>query len=1370
MAQPSILSAGAKVGGKYEVVEVIGFGGMGLVYKVREQVGAVSRIRALKTVLPQYGSDAGIMARFRQEAEKMCMLEHENIVPVLSYSEEGEFPYLVMPFIEGQTLKDYLASHVTQHGRGLPLSEVMEIGVEVLRALEVAHGFVNPETRRPQPMVHRDIKPGNVMVRVENQGGERRMKVLIMDFGIAKVMSAEDSGHTLTEVIGTVKYASPEQIRRGKDIDPRADIYSLGMVLFELYAGRHMFAGLSEHSVLMRMMQRDVQDHPISFPDETPQRFRQLIQRCVAVEREQRFASVKEMHAIMRRILDEDSERGATEAENARGFAATERARAVSAGAAEFAATKLGEGDELLAQGDAAIAGRQFKEAVPALRAAVETFARAVEDVAEARERSRLREGLSSLSGRRAAALAVNAEKLAAAQVSAAEQATQALEKAIAANDLTAGARALAQAERAWREAETRASQERQRLEAMAACERLEAAISAHRADLARLPARLRQTAGAADLGPVEASAKAAREAVAAGDFAGARASVDEASSALSALERRRSETLARTVGELTATLSARLAAVESSPDVELAAAAHAEVRAAAERAKQLAERSQLVEAATELEQALSAVEQLEKGVAERVAERERRLQAAEQNRRAEPAARQALEKLAQARAQLSAAGAPRGAEVEDLREAAALAATGERELADGEFADSLPRLRSAAERLARLAATIAAREEQERLAARLSELRRRATTLSQELGALGPEARNASDGRRLLASFASAEEQANRADLASAIRTLEASVPELERHIAETRAELERARRRTEAESQQRRATATMERATRTGDPATHAPVFAAAKSRIEEGARALAAEDFSLATTAFAEAAQALETLLADIDRAERLERLAALSRRRDAVVEKIGALPSSRSVQRRRKAITKSLAAVEAALGAGDEPESARRLSEIETWVQILASDASTQSANATSEIPWRTVGAGAGAAAALVAVLLLVLVRSKNPTTSEPETTDLARSAPATPTVVPVVPRAAPSPEIAVVPQVPTAAPAVEPTAESTSPPSIAAVEPPVLEATAPPLPVPVEPTAPPPPPLALASAKPAAKALRIVAGTETRFEASLKNPQGASLEWRLAGEPVGRGRSLILGRDRTATPGRSQLELVAERDAERVSLRTWDLQIEPPPLGFAKLEPAARSVERPSGTPISFHAPIKDSDGEKLSFVWQVNGETARGIDGPAYEFRPNGPGEYLVQVSATAPWGASIANTWKLSVKPPPPPTPAVVEELKRPLPSDPRGEAQVWIQQYCRAFERKDTDALLALGHLASQAEASRLRDALAAMNNLQVSCSNPSVSVSGDQAEVSFDRTDHWTDPRGTEMERALPRITKTLRRSNGRWVAAP
>jgi hypothetical protein len=119
-----------------------------------------------------------------------------------------------------------------------------------------------------------------------------------------------------------------------------------------------------------------------------------------------------------------------------------------------------------------------------------------------------------------------------------------------------------------------------------------------------------------------------------------------------------------------------------------------------------------------------------------------------------------------------------------------------------------------------------------------------------------------------------------------------------------------------------------------------------------------------------------------------------------------------------------------------------------------------------------------------------------------------------------------------------------------------------------------------------------------------------------------------------------------------------------------------------------------------------------------------------------------------------------------PPPPPAAEPPKTAAL----EAEVRAWVQSYCAAFQRKDTDSLIALGHISSQDEAARLREALASMNNLKLSCTNASVRLNGNRAEVSFDRTDRWTDPRGTEMERSLPRITKTLTRTDGRWVARP
>jgi len=274
---------------------------------------------------------------------------------------------------------------------------------------------------------------------------------------------------------------------------------------------------------------------------------------------------------------------------------------------------------------------------------------------------------------------------------------------------------------------------------------------------------------------------------------------------------------------------------------------------------------------------------------------------------------------------------------------------------------------------------------------------------------------------------------------------------------------------------------------------------------------------------------------------------------------------------------------------------------------------------------------------------------------------------------------------------------------------------------------------------------------------IRAGTQQRFEASLKDGKDAVLEWRYGGDAVGIGETFVFGKSLADKPGKKTLELIASRghDTRRFargrSRSKHTARVRP-------LDPPVAKVDRAQGSRVAFRAPVTGVDDGDLSFEWRVNGEPARGAAGPSTTSNRRLPGEYQVAVRATTPWGTSIANTWKLSVRsiaPPALPTP-VIKEVTRPS-GDPNAEAQAWIQAYCSAFQTKDTDALIALGHVKTQGEASRLRDALAAMTNLRVSCSNPSVRVSGDQAVVSFDRTDHWTDPRGSEMERALPRITK-------------
>ncbi|MGH7820122.1 MAG: hypothetical protein ACREQ9_10130, partial [Candidatus Binatia bacterium] len=432
-----------------------------------------------------------------------------------------------------------------------------------------------------------------------------------------------------------------------------------------------------------------------------------------------------------------------------------------------------------------------------------------------------------------------------------------------------------------------------------------------------------------------------------------------------------------------------------------------------------------------------------------------------------------------------------------------------------------------------------------------------------------------------------------------------------------------------------------------------------------------------------------------------------------------------------------------------------EATRALTEAETTATTLTVEAAQPAPSR-----WPIVAAGGGIAAAAVGVAVWYSVSGKPDVPAGP---DVAMVTPPPP------PRIQPT-QIAKVE--PTAVPRVEPTAvelaEVKPAPEPPKPEPPKVE----PVPPKVE-----PPVLALASAKPTSRSIKLKPGAEQPFEASLKSGDPESLQWRLEGDVVGKGTKLRLGKDRTTDPGRRKLELVGVRGGETTTLKSWDLDIVAPPLDFAGLEPSARSLERPPGVPISFRAPVRNPDGDKLAFAWEVNGRPARGADGPSYEFEPDEPGDYQVKVKATAPWGSSVDNTWTLKVSPKPAPEPTIQVVRVPPTPKDvpkPLGDAQSelsgWIQSYCTAFENKDTNTLIQLGHLSSQAEASRLQQVLSAMDNLKLSCTNPKISVKGDQATVSFDRKDQWTDPRGTTMERALPRITKNLRRSNGRWVAVP
>jgi serine/threonine protein kinase len=233
-AGASQLSIGQLVADKYRVVEQIGLGGMGVVYKVEHL--QLKRPFALKLMLPgPYGFDKGRLQRFDQEAKAASVLHHQNLVGIHDYGSTADgAPYVVMDYVEGRTVDVMLKDGPVAE------ADAIEIAIQLCDGLEYAHG---------KTVVHRDIKPSNIIVSTENG----KLRARILDFGIAKVLDPKDEqSKVLTqtgEVVGSPQYMSPEQCM-GYKLDGRTDIYSLGCVLFEMLTGRKVFVGDAPMAVM----------------------------------------------------------------------------------------------------------------------------------------------------------------------------------------------------------------------------------------------------------------------------------------------------------------------------------------------------------------------------------------------------------------------------------------------------------------------------------------------------------------------------------------------------------------------------------------------------------------------------------------------------------------------------------------------------------------------------------------------------------------------------------------------------------------------------------------------------------------------------------------------------------------------------------------------------------------------------------------------------------------------------------------------------------------------------------------------------------------------------------------------------------------
>ena len=283
MAQPMA----HRLAGRYEVRSLIGRGGMAEVdlgFDTR-----LSRVVAIKMLRRDLALDSIFQARFRREAQSAASLNHPNIVAVYDTGEEIvsdatnrslAIPYIVMEYVEGHTVKELISD-----GTAVPINEAIEIVSGVLSALQYSHA---------NHLVHRDIKPGNIMLTPEG-------KVKVMDFGIARALT--DSQATMTQtnaVVGTAQYLSPEQAR-GETVDERSDLYSTGVVLFELLTGRPPFKGDSAVAVAYQHVEQ-IPPTPSSILSDIPDSLDRVVLKALAKNRDDRYRSAAEMLSDLQRV------------------------------------------------------------------------------------------------------------------------------------------------------------------------------------------------------------------------------------------------------------------------------------------------------------------------------------------------------------------------------------------------------------------------------------------------------------------------------------------------------------------------------------------------------------------------------------------------------------------------------------------------------------------------------------------------------------------------------------------------------------------------------------------------------------------------------------------------------------------------------------------------------------------------------------------------------------------------------------------------------------------------------------------------------------------------------------------------------------
>jgi len=277
--------------GKYQILDRLGIGGMGEIFKVRHI--HLNELRVIKIMRPNVAADDQGMQRFLQEARTSTMIKHKNLAMLYDFAQldDGSY-YMVWEFIDGTNIQKWIA----QNG-AMPARLAIEISIQTLSGLEHLHSM---------GLIHRDISPENIMLSQDHHG---KLLVKVIDFGIAKQLAEGEGGQGLTQTgmfLGKLKYASPEQagfLKEGEHLDPRSDLYSFGIVMYEMLAGRAPFQATNPHGyILKHVTEKPMAIHEINPAVKVPSQLESVIMKALEKNRDNRYGTAGDFEGALESI------------------------------------------------------------------------------------------------------------------------------------------------------------------------------------------------------------------------------------------------------------------------------------------------------------------------------------------------------------------------------------------------------------------------------------------------------------------------------------------------------------------------------------------------------------------------------------------------------------------------------------------------------------------------------------------------------------------------------------------------------------------------------------------------------------------------------------------------------------------------------------------------------------------------------------------------------------------------------------------------------------------------------------------------------------------------------------------------------------